>query len=100
MLLLYDRTAYFHNNSDLRITFDKRPRYRIDNLNLHTNLDGKLLLDEDMVIMEIKTSLGYPRWLIDLLNENKVYKTRFSKYGTAYKIELKKKLNKEDDVYV
>ena len=50
--------------------------------------------------MEIKTGIGYPRWLVDLLNENKVYKNRFSKYGTAYQLELAKFLNKEEKVHV
>ena len=98
MLLLYDRRAYLTDESDLRITIDKNPRYRTSNLNLCTNLEGTSLLPNGEILMEIKTSKGYPTWLVDLLNQNKIYKVRFSKYGTAYQIELKKKLDniKED----
>jgi hypothetical protein len=38
--------------------------------------------------MEIKSSLGFPRWLVDLLNEQKSYKRSFSKAGEAHKREL------------
>lgn len=92
MLLLYDREAYINKDLDLRITFDRNVRYRNDNLNLTTSLDGINLLDNGEVLMEIKTSRCYPLWLVRLLNNNKIYKSRFSKYGTAYQLELKKRL--------
>ena len=92
MLLLYDRSAYTCEESDLRITFDKNTRYRTSDLNLCTNLDGIKLLPNGEILMEIKTALGYPMWLVKLLNENKIYKGKFSKYGTAYQIELKKNM--------
>ena len=94
MLLLYDRTAYCHKDSDLRITFDRNIRYRTDRLSLCAGLDGTLLLPQGEVMMEIKTSGAYPKWLVDLLNENKIYKTSFSKYGTAYQQELAKRTEK------
>ncbi len=100
MLLLYDRTAYTQKESDLRITFDKNVRYRTKDLNLTTSLEGTPVLQDNKVVMEIKTGIGYPRWLVDLLNENKVYKNRFSKYGTVYQLELAKFLNKEEKVHV
>lgn len=101
MLLLYDRSAYISESSNLRITFDKNTRYRTNDLNLCSHLKGTPLFQNGEILMEIKTELGYPRWLIDLLNENKIYRTRFSKYGTAYEIELKKKKTiKEENSYV
>ena len=101
MLLLYDRTAYRQDGTDLRITFDRNVRYRTERLNLCEGLDGTLLLPDGNILMEIKTGIGYPRWLVDLLNANKIYKQRFSKYVTAYQIELKKQLEKqEEQVYV
>jgi hypothetical protein len=93
MVILYDRVAYVDNNSDLRITFDHNIRYRVDDLNLHTSLDGNLILNEGDVLMEIKTANAFPLWLARLLSENKIYKTSFSKYGKAYMIEEAKKLN-------
>ena len=35
--------------------------------------------------MEIKTSGGIPLWMTDALTKNHLYKTSYSKYGTAYK---------------
>lgn len=95
MLLLYDREAYINNELDLRITFDKNVRYRKENLDLSYSLEGVNLLNNNEVLMEIKTSKAYPLWLVKLLNENHIYKTSFSKYGTAYQLELKKKLKGE-----
>lgn len=95
MLLLYDRTAYSKEGLDLRITFDRNVRYRTERLNLHSDLKGTLLLEEDQVLMEIKTGTAYPLWLTQVLSENRAYKRRFSKYGTAYQLELSKKLNRE-----
>ncbi len=95
MLLLYDRTAYLCPNSDLRVTFDRNIRYRTDRLDLCSGLDGELLLPNDEIMMEIKTSGAYPMWLVKLLNENGVYKTSFSKYGTAYQLE--QKIKKENN---
>ncbi len=34
--------------------------------------------------MEIKTSGGIPLWMTHVLAQEKIYKTSFSKYGTAY----------------
>lgn len=103
MLMLYDRSAFYSEDKGLRITFDKNVRYRVDDLNLCTNLNGKALLDENKILMEIKTGNGFPRWLLDLLNENHAYKTRFSKYGKAYQLELMKKRKEkktEEKIYV
>ena len=97
ILLLYDRTAYYDYQlgTDLRITFDKRIRYRTERLDLCSGLDGKLLLPNGEVMMEIKTSYAYPTWLVNLLNDNKIYKTSFSKYGTAYQLEMQEKNEKQ-----
>lgn len=102
MLLLYDRTAYTSDDSDLRITFDKNVRYRTTDLNLCTSLEGNALFPNGEILMEVKTSLGFPIWLVKLLNKNRIYKGRFSKYAAAYEAELQnKKLKKlEEEVYV
>lgn len=84
MLLLYDRTAYIDDESDLRVTFDLDVRYRTDRLDLRSGLDGNLLFNDGEVIMEIKTSLAYPLWLVKILSDEKIFKTSFSKYGSAY----------------
>ena len=92
MMMLYDRTAYYAlDGSDLRITFDKNVRFRDTDLNLHTSLDGTLITKPDQVIMEIKSCYGIPLWLTRFLSENAIYKTSFSKYGTAYNMMVSKK---------
>lgn len=42
------------------------------------------ILPADESIMEIKCSGALPLWLVRILSENRIYKTSFSKYGTAY----------------
>ena len=34
--------------------------------------------------MEVKTADAIPLWLVQLLSREKIYKTSFSKYGTAW----------------
>ena len=46
--------------------------------------------------MEIKTSGAIPLWLTRFLSENKIYKTSFSKYGTAY-AEIQKRHSKNEN---
>ena len=38
--------------------------------------------------MEIKCSGGIPLWMTQVLSKEHIYKTSFSKYGTAYKGEF------------
>lgn len=92
-LIIYDRVAYFEENSDLRVTIDINPRYRTSYLNLHTSLEGTSLLDEGGAILEIKVQHSIPIWLTKILTEGKIYKTSFSKVGTAHKMEAKKRQN-------
>ena len=35
--------------------------------------------------MEVKTGMGIPLWLTQILTREKIYKTSFSKYATAYR---------------
>ena len=85
MYLAYDRQAFYgREDSRLRLTFDTNIRWREDRLRLTEPPDGRSLVDEDTVLMEIKTAGALPLWLTDLLTEEKIYKSSFSKYGTAY----------------
>lgn len=96
MLVLYDRTAFVDPNSNLRITFDRNVRYRTERLNLHSDLEGELILKDGKILMEVKSDYAIPLWLVKKLSQNKVYKQSFSKYGQAYCMELVKKKNKEE----
>ena len=83
--IAYDRLAFFEkDNDDLRISFDKNIRTRRYDLRLELGDYGAPLLDRHLRLMEIKTSRAMPIWLTDLLTENKLYKSNFSKYGTEY----------------
>ena len=90
-LIIYDRVAYYQDNGDLRITIDMNPRYRTNDLNLHTSMEGIPLLDDGGAILEIKVQHSIPLWLAAILSEGKIYQTSFSKVGTAHKLELAKK---------
>ncbi|MBO5460878.1 MAG: polyphosphate polymerase domain-containing protein [Ruminococcus sp.] len=86
VFLSYEREAYYcRSGGDFRVTFDDHILYRQDNLSLESEISGTPLLDDDKVLMEIKTSGGIPLWMTHALSENHIYKTSFSKYGTAYK---------------
>ncbi len=85
LFLSYEREAYYSlDGSDFRITFDDNIMYRTDDLSLCSMPEGKSILREGLVLMEIKTSGSIPLWLTRTLTENRIFKTSFSKYGTAY----------------
>lgn len=71
-------------DSDFRVTFDENILARQEELSLSRDVWGEPLIDEDKVLMEIKTSGGIPLWMTHVLAREKIYKTSFSKYGTAY----------------
>lgn len=89
-LIIYDRLAYYSPDSDLRITIDMNPRYRTNDLNLHTSLDGAPLLGKGEAILELKVQDAIPLWLTSILSKGKIYQTSYSKVGEAHKKELKK----------
>ena len=66
------------------MTFDENILARQEELSLSKEVWGEPLIDEDKVLMEIKTSGGIPLWMTHVLAREKIYKTSFSKYGTAY----------------
>lgn len=84
-LIIYDRTAYYEPNGDLRLTIDNNPRFRMDDLDLRISMNGEPLLPEGYSILEVKVQGAMPLWLARILDEGKIYKTSFSKYGEAYK---------------
>lgn len=85
VFLSYAREAWYSlDHSDFRVTFDDNILCRQERLSLSQEPDGTPLLPDNMVLMEIKTSGGIPLWMTHLLNNAHIYKTSFSKYGTAY----------------
>lgn len=99
MFLSYRRQAFYGvEDPTLRLTFDDQILWREDGLRLTEEVGGRALLPEDTVLMEIKTSTALPLWLTAVLSELKIYKSSFSKYGTAYLEGEKEK--KEGVLYV
>ncbi|WP_306479687.1 polyphosphate polymerase domain-containing protein [Mediterraneibacter sp.] len=85
VFLSYEREAYYAlDGSDFRVTFDENILYRRQEFSLGSSIYGIPLLSEDQTLMEIKTSGGIPLWMSRVLTENHLYKTSFSKYGSAY----------------
>lgn len=84
--LSYEREAFYANDgSDFRVTFDDTVLCRQEDLSLESEVYGTPILPEGMVLMEIKCSGGIPLWMTQVLSKEHIYKTSFSKYGTAYK---------------
>ena len=86
LFLSYEREAYYcKDGGDFRVTFDENILCRQDEMTFHSEADGIPVLEEDKVLMEIKCSGGMPMWMAQILSREKLYKTSFSKYGTAYR---------------
>lgn len=87
VFLSYGREAYFAiDGGDFRVTFDDHILARREELSLQSGIWGTPLLNEGMVLMEIKCSGGIPLWMTHILSQEHIYKTSFSKYGAAYQI--------------
>lgn len=95
----YEREAYFGlEDNDFRMTFDHNIRFRLHDVTLTKGNYGKRVLDEDFVLLEVKCGGALPQWLVDIFSANGIFKTSFSKYGTAYqKYILPMQLEKEAD---
>ena len=85
-VLFYDRQAWYdREDPELRITFDDNIRFRQTELSLQAQVGGIPLLPPDQILMEIKCTGAMPLWLTQVLTRHRLYKTSFSKYGTAYR---------------
>lgn len=86
MFLSYEREAYyFKDDKQIRITFDTNIKYRTENVNLLPSISDIKLLPNNLVLMELKVPFSIPYNLAKYLSSEKIFKTSFSKYGTAYK---------------
>ena len=94
VLLSYEREAYFDKGGgDFRVTFDDNILCRESNMSLCSDVYGEPVLPPGMVLMELKCSGGIPLWMVEVLSREKIYKTSFSKYGTAYSSLILPKIN-------
>lgn len=91
--LSYEREAFFGlEDSSFRITFDFNIKMRDDHVSFEEYPSDRAVLGDDTVLMEVKTTAGLPLWFLEFLSEHKIYKTSFSKYGTAYSKYIMPKL--------
>ena len=85
VFLSYEREAYYcKEGGDFRVTFDDNILCRREDISLESDIYGTSLLEDGKVLMEIKCSGGIPLWMTSVLSRERIYKTSFSKYGTAY----------------
>lgn len=97
VFLSYEREAFYANDgSDFRVTFDDTILCRQEDLSLKSDVYGTPILPEGLVLMEIKCSGGIPLWMAHILSEEHIYKTSFSKYGTAYRTMIFPQLQRVD----
>ena len=91
-----EREAFYSKDqSDFRVTFDDTILCRQEDLSLESEVYGTPLLPKGQILMEIKCSGGIPMWMTRVLSEEHIYKTSFSKYGTAYQTMIFPKLMRE-----
>ncbi len=91
----YQREAFFgKDNSDFRLTFDRKLTERRYDLSLDCQSYGNYIIEKDQRLMEVKVSDSMPEWLVRKLSELKIYKTSFSKYGRAYMDYIKDQATK------
>lgn len=89
VFLSYEREAFFAlDGSDLRITMDENILSRETEMTLDSEAWGTPLLAPGLTLLEVKTSGGLPLWLTGFLTREGIYKTSFSKYGTAYRDQI------------
>lgn len=90
--LSYEREAFFgKQDPELRLTIDENILWRRNNINLCEPAYGSTLLENNQSLLEIKIAKAMPLWLANLLSENQIYQTSFSKYGNAYIYEQNNK---------
>lgn len=90
VFISYEREAFYDvKNRNFRLTFDENILWRREDLSLGKGIYGEPALDRSLTLMEIKTASGIPLWLAETMSREKIFRTTFSKYGTAYMQILK-----------
>lgn len=85
MMISCNRQAFYcKEDSDLRFTFDQNIAYRTDDLSFESQQSGTLVLPQNRCVLEIKALYAYPHWLVQALDECKIFPSGFSKYGSGY----------------
>ena len=80
-------------DSDFRVTFDSKIRFRDAQLKFTQGTDGTPIDTDFDYIMEVKATGAYPLWFTEILAKLHLVKGRFSKYGYVYQYYLSRKEN-------
>ena len=88
--IAYDRLGFFDKeNKEFRLTIDERIYSSRSNLMFDQDVKPPYLLPEGYSLLEIKSTVNFPLWLVNILNELGIFSSTFSKYGTEYMNYLK-----------
>lgn len=88
--IAYDRLGFFDkDNKEFRLTIDEKIYSSRTNLEFDQQVEPPYLLPEGYSLLEIKSTVNFPLWLVNTLDELGIFSTTFSKYGTEYKNYLK-----------
>jgi SPX domain protein involved in polyphosphate accumulation len=90
--IAYKRTAYNGiEDKCLRITFDRDIVFHLCSLNSNyfseyndCQIEGRQIIEQNQMLMEIKTEDAIPLWLTRTLSENNIFPVSFSKFGVCY----------------
>lgn len=70
-------------DAELRITFDDCLAY----FDCHCfRSPWRPIIESSESVMEIKSAVPYPPWLVDVLSAERIYPASFTKYGNAYQM--------------
>lgn len=96
--LAYDRRAYVvSEDKNIRFTIDEKIRSRKYDLKLSAGDKGKLLMDGDKSLLEIKAPDALPIWFVNIMSELGIYPTSFSKFGRVYQEGLRLTLKQVEE---
>jgi len=91
LIVTYDREAFTFEGSNIRITFDKNLRMRIDETDLFKSVDKEIhIFEDDKMILEVKYDGYLPKHIKDILQTNQHERYSISKYAIcmAYRAQL------------
>ncbi len=78
----YERLAYAASGEErLRVTFDSDLRIRTGDLDLRLGTHGTPVMKDCYCVMEVKSGIHLPLWLVRLISERGLANRSYSKYG-------------------
>lgn len=80
----YERLAMMSQDDHLRITFDKNIAFNEKQPDFNDHKNMLLFPSKDLYLMEIKSDINFPIWLVRKLSTFELFSQSFSKYGKIY----------------